>query len=151
MFAAEAAPTGPVGVGAASAAKPRALARVLAQAVVSLSALLACALPAAGDDFDTLRDSCAASHPEDRDALALCLQDAALAANLRVDDRYSTLRQDLKGQPARRLLTAQRAFVHFRNAHCTAIGRSVDSVAWQACNLRMTLERLAQLERYPEP
>lgn len=116
-----------------------------------LSAILACAGPAAADSFDTLRAGCESSHPDDPAALVLCLQEAALAANLRVDERYSALRQDLKGQPARRLLTAQRAFVNFRNAHCTAVGRTTDSVAWQACNLRLTLERLAQLERYPEP
>ena len=137
MFAAE----------AAAAAKPRAPASALAL----LAALLAGALPVAAASFDAQHDSCQASHPEDRAALALCLQDAALAANLRVDEHYSALRQGLKGDPARRLLTAQRAFVNFRNAHCTAIGRAVDNVAWQACNLRLTLERLAQLERYPEP
>jgi uncharacterized protein YecT (DUF1311 family) len=125
-----------------------------APALVTLLAILASALPAAAaaaDGFEAQRAACAASHPEDRAALALCLQDAALAANLRVDERYFALREDLRGDSARRLLTAQRAFVRFRDLHCTAIGRSVDNVAWQACNLRLTLDRLAQLERYPEP
>lgn len=136
---------------AAESAATRWPARARPRPLVMLGALLACALPAAADSFDTLRAGCAASHPDDRAALALCLQEAALAANLRVDQRYSALREGLKGDQARRLLNAQRAFVRFRDLHCTALGRAVDPVAWQACNLRLTLDRLAQLERYPEP
>lgn len=123
----------------------------LQAAALLLATLLAATGHAAGNSYDTLLAGCASAHPEDRAAYTLCLQEAALAVNLQVDARYTALREARKGDQARRLLNAQRAFVRFRDQHCTAIGRAVDATAWQACNLRLTLDRLAQLERYPEP
>jgi len=116
-----------------------------------LAALLLLASAVSADTWDELHGACTTAHADDPAALTRCLQDTALAQNLRMDALYSGLRTGLTGDPARRLLNAQRAFVRFRDLHCTAIGRTMDPAAWQACNLRLTLERIAQLERYPEP
>jgi len=123
------------------------------KAAVILLLLLPGGLALAGTLGEMVAD-CEQQSAGDHVALGLCLQNAALTENQRLDDLYSALRASLRGDPARRLLTAQRAFVRYRDMHCTAIGtagRESDNVAWQTCNLRLTLNRIELLERYPEP
>lgn len=75
-------------------------------------------------------------------------------ADERVNDREPYLARDGRPSGEAVLRQAQRAWITFRDAHCThegyeARGGSLETLIYQGCRARLTRERIAQLSAPP--
>ncbi len=81
-----------------------------------------------------------------------------VVASARADDRQVDRRYDRRPGSEAKLREAQRAWIVFRDAHCTvegydqARGGSMEPMVYDGCRARLTRERIAQLTGLePEP
>ena len=80
-----------------------------------------------------------------------------IIADARIADRELDREFDRRPTEEETLREAQRAWIVFRDAHCTvegyreARGGSMESMVYDGCRARLTLERITQLEPPPIP
>jgi len=120
-------------------------------AYLTLAAALLPGLPAAAQTAGT--PAAKACPGETQSALNQCSADSYRDADAALNATYRRLTARLAGDPARSLVEAQRAWIHFRDAECDYYtigyeGGSIRPMLAGQCLERMTRQRTAELENH---